>query len=342
MVILDTEYLGLKLKNPIVASASPLSDTIDGMKRLEDAGASAIVCSSLFEEQIFHEGLALNHYLTYGCESTHESTSFFPDYETFSIGPEAHLRLIAQAKQQLNIPIIASLNGVSPTAWTEWAKLVEEVGADAIELNEYYLPTDPQVSGEDIENRYLEVLHMVKSHVKIPVAVKMNPFFSSIANISERFVNQGADGLVMFNRFVQPDFDLETLEVVPHLVLSNSSELRLPLRWVAILWGRVPTDFAITTGVHSAQDVLKSIMAGAKVVMMASELLRNGVQRIGEILSELEAWMNEHEYESLNQMRGSMSQIHVADPAAFERANYAKALQTWRPDPTGTMPWGIR
>lgn len=340
---LETKYLGLKLKNPIVASASPLSDSLDGMLALEHAGVSAIVCSSIFEEQIFHEGTALSHYLSYGVESYSESVTYFPEFADFTIGPEKHLDLISKAKTKLEIPVIASLNGVSPTGWTKWAKLAQDAGADAIELNEYYLPTDPQVSSEDVENRYLELLHLVKSQVKIPVAVKMSPFFSSIPNMCQRMVNQGADGLVLFNRFYQPDFDLETLEVVPHLVLSRSDELRLPLRWVSLLYGRIPTDFAITSGVHCGADVLKSMMAGASVVMIASELLRNGLQRVQEILVELRRWMLEHEYESIYQMKGSMSALHISDSSAFERANYMKTLQSWTHDPTGSLPdsWGI-
>jgi len=338
MANLETSYLGLKLKNPIVASASPLSDSLDGMLRLEEAGAAAIVCSSLFEEQIFHDGLALNHYLSYGTDSNSESTTYFPEFNDYSVGPEEHLRLISKAKDRLSIPIIASLNGVTSTGWTEWAKLAQEAGADAIELNEYYLPTDPQVSSEEVEHRYLKVLHLVKSCVQIPVAVKMSPYFSSTANMCQRLVNQGADGLVLFNRFYQPDFDLDNLEVVPRLVLSSPEELRLPLRWVAILYGRVPTDFAITSGVHGADDVLKCLMAGASVAMMASELLRHGLGRIGEILTEIDGWMEKREYESIKQLKGSMSQLHVADPASFERTSYMKTLQLWRHDPTGAMP----
>lgn len=340
---LETKYLGLKLKNPLVASASPLSDSLDGMRRLEEAGAAAIVCSSLFEEQIFHEGLMLNHYLSYGSESYSESTSYFPEFNDFAVGPEDHLKLIRRAKECIQVPIIASLNGSSNTGWTEWARLAQDAGADAIELNEYHLPTDPQVSSEDVEHRYLEVLHMVKSYVTIPVAVKMSPFFSSIANMCQRLVNQGADGLVLFNRFYQPDLDLENLEVVPRLVLSSSDELRLPLRWTAILYGRIPTDIAITSGVHTAEDAIKCVMAGASVSMIASELLKHGVGRLTEILAGMQTWMEVHEYESISQMRGSMSQLHVADPAAFERANYMKTLQSWRNDPTGSMSysWGI-
>jgi dihydroorotate dehydrogenase (fumarate) len=275
------------------------------------------------------EGHALNHYFSLGSESYSEATTYFPDVTTFNIGPQQHLDLIAEAKRTLSIPVIASLNGSSPTGWTDWAQQAEEAGADALELNEYYIPTDPDVTGTEVEERYLQVLKMVKERVSIPVAVKLNPYFSSTANMCKRMVETGASGLVLFNRFYQPDIDLESLEVVPHLILSNAHEMRLPLRWIAILYGRVKADFAITTGVQSASDVLKAMMVGASVAMMASELLRHGPERIGSILNDLSAWMEEHEYESIAQMRGSMSQMHVENPAAFERANYMRMLQSW-------------
>jgi dihydroorotate dehydrogenase (fumarate) len=328
---LKTTYLGLKLKNPIVASASPLSDSIFSMKRLEEAGAAAIVMSSLFEEQIAGEAHALNHYLSLGSESYHEATSYFPEIPSFNIGPQEHLKLLAEAKQKLTIPVIASLNGSSPGGWTEWARMAQEAGADALELNEYYIPTDPDMTGSAIEERYLTVLKMVRASVSIPVAVKLSPYFSATANMCKRMVEAGADGLVLFNRFYQPDIDLENLEVVPNLILSDSHELRLPLRWVAILYGRIQADMAITGGVHTALDVLKAMMVGASVTMMASELLRNGYDSIGVVLADTLAWMEEHEYDSIEQMKGSMSQIHVANPAAFERANYMKTLQSWQP-----------
>ncbi len=338
MANLSREYLGLKLKNPIVASSSPLSSSLDGMCRLAEAGASAIVLTSLFEEQIAQESRSFDHFMSYGTDSFSEALSYFPQVDNFHIGPEKYLELISKGRKELDIPIIASLNGVSPGGWIEWAGFCEQAGAHALELNEYFIPIDPLITGEEVERRYVEILREVKKHVKIPVAVKLNPFFSSPAHTAQRLVDSGADGLVLFNRFYQPDFDLEELEVVPRLVLSRSDELRLPLRWVAIMYGRVKTDYAITSGVHTHIDVLKSIMAGAKVAMMASELLSEGVHRIGEILTDMQTWMEKHEYDSLNQMEGSMSQINVADPVAFERANYMNVLLSWRADPTGLLP----
>lgn len=326
---LTTTYLGIELKNPIIASASPLSDSLASMQRLEEAGVAAVVMSSLFEEQINMEGHSLDHYLSFGSESYSEATSYFPDVPDFNIGPQQHLDLLSEARQKLSIPVIASLNGSSTSGWTDWARRAEEAGADALELNEYFIPADPDLTGADIEERYLEVLTMVREQVSIPVAVKLNPYFSSTANICKRMVEAGADGLVLFNRFYQPDIDIENLEVVPHLVLSNSHELRLPLRWVAILYGRIKADMAITSGIHTAEDVLKAMMVGASAAMMASELLRNGYARVEAILSDMTAWMEEHEYDSVTQMRGSMSQIHVSDPSAFERANYMKTLLSW-------------
>lgn len=332
---LKTTYLGLELKNPLVISASPLSDSVETMRLLELAGASAIVMSSMFEEQIVMEGSALEHYMSSGTESYSESTSYFPDISDFNIGPQQHLELLHQAKQKLSIPIIASLNGCSASGWTDWAKRAQDAGADALELNEYYIPTDLELSGRDVEQRYIDVLKMVKEHVTIPVSVKLNPYFSNTANMCNRLVEAGANGLVLFNRFYQPDFDLENLEVVPRLVLSNSHELRLPLRWVAILYGRLATDLAITTGIHTGVDVIKAMMAGANVAMMASEILRNGSERVSGVLEEMTIWMDAHEYESVAQMCGSMSQIYVGDPAAFERGNYIKMLQSWHPQLPG-------
>lgn len=335
MTDLRTNYLGLTLKNPIVASSSPLSESLDGMKRLEEAGAGAIVLFSLFEEQIAQEGRSLDYFMSRGAESYSEALSYFPEQSDFHIGPEKYLDLIQKARKSLGIPIIASLNGISTGGWTDWARRVEEAGAHALELNEYYIPTDLDKTGAEIEEQYLEVLRRVKGAVSIPVAVKLNPYFSSTAHICQRLVEAGANGLVLFNRFYQPDIDLDTLEVIPRLVLSTSDELRLPLRWVAILYSRLKTDFAITSGVHDHKDVLKSLMAGASVVMMASELLQSGTQRINEILAEMTGWMEEHEYESVKQMLGSMSQKNVAVPAAFERANYMRTLHSWRPERTG-------
>lgn len=328
---LTTNYLGMLLKNPIVASSSPLSHSVDSIRRLEDAGASAVVMYSLFEEQIGFDSYYIDYHLTQGIESYAESLSYFPDMQSYNVGPNEYLNLIRRAKQAVNIPIIGSLNGASVGGWTDYAALIEEAGADALELNVYYLPANTAIKGSDVEALYLDILSAVRETVTIPVAVKLSPFFSSIANMASCLSEYGADGLVLFNRFYQPDFDLENLEVAPRLVLSNSNELRLPLRWVAILYGRVGADLAITSGVHDTQDVVKGLMAGAKVTMMASELLQNGVRRIGQVLNDLTTWLNEHEYESVTQMIGAMSQKHCAEPAAFERANYMKMLQSYRP-----------
>jgi dihydroorotate dehydrogenase (fumarate) len=328
---LSTNYLGIALKNPIVASSSPLSHNVDSIRRLEDAGAAAVVMYSLFEEQITFDSLYVDYYLRSGANSYAESLSYFPEMEDYNVGPDEYMNLIRQAKEAVDIPIIGSLNGVSVGGWTNYAALVEDAGADALELNVYYVPTDVALTGAEVEEIYLDLLRQVRSTVSIPVAMKLSPFFSSTANMAKRLVEEGANGLVFFNRFYQPDLNLETLEVAPRLVLSNSNELRLPLRWVAILYGRVLADLAITSGVHTAEDVLKGLMAGAKVTMMASELLQHGIRRIEEVLSEIEVWMNEREYESVAQMIGSMSQQHCAEPAAFERANYMKILDSYRP-----------
>lgn len=328
---LTTNYLGLILKNPIVASSSPLSRNVDSIRRLEDVGAAAVVMYSLFEEQITFDSYYLDYHLTQGTHSYAESISYFPDMQNYNVGPEEYLDLIRQAKQAVDIPIIGSLNGTSIGGWTDYAALIEEAGADAIELNIYYIPTNPEISGVEVERIYLDILSAVKQVVAIPVAVKLSPFFSSTANMASRLASRGANGLVLFNRFYQPDFDLDNFEVAPRLVLSSSDELRLPLRWVAILYGRVMADLAITSGIHESDDVVKGLMAGATVTMMASELLQNGVRRISQILNELVAWMKEHEYESVAQMIGAMSQKHCAEPAAFERANYMKMLDSYRP-----------
>ena len=328
---LTTNYLGMVLKNPIVASSSPLSHTVDSIRRLEDAGAAAVVMYSLFEEQIGFDSYYIDYHLTQGTDSYAESISYFPDMQSYNVGPDEYLKLIRRAKEAVDIPIIGSLNGTSVGGWTDYATLIEEAGADALELNIYYLPANTTITGPEIETLYLDILSTVRQVVSIPVAVKLSPFFSSVANMASRLADQGADGLVLFNRFYQPDFDLENLEVAPRLVLSNSDDLRLPLRWVAIMYGRVKTDLAITSGIHTAQDVIKGLMAGAQVTMMASELLKNGVRRIGQVLNDIVTWSNEHEYVSVLQMIGAMSQKHCAEPAAFERANYMKILQSYRP-----------
>jgi dihydroorotate dehydrogenase (fumarate) len=334
---LKTTYLGMELNNPIVPSASPLSEKIDNLKRMEDAGAAAVVMHSLFEEQIAEESQTLDHFLSYGSESYAEALTYFPEADEYKVGPEGYLELIRQAKEKLDIPVIGSLNGVSTGGWIDYATRIQQAGADALELNIYYMSTKIDVTGDDVEKRYVDVVTDVSNSVTIPVAVKLSPFFSSMANMAKKLVDAGAAGLVLFNRFYQPDFDLEKLEVVPNLVLSSNFEHRLPLRWIAILYGRLEADLAHTRAIASHEEVLKSLMAGAKVTMLTSELLRNGIGRIGEILGDLERWMEEHEYESVKQMQGSMSQIHCPEPAAFERANYMKVLHSWRPDPTAKL-----
>ncbi len=332
---LDTAYMGLKLKSPLVASASPLSKDLDGMKKMEDGGAAAIVMFSLFEEQIIHESASMAHYLDYGAESYAEALSYFPEPKDYNAGPGDYLKLIGEAKRNLSIPVIASLNGLSTGGWTDYAKEMESAGADGIELNIYYIPTDPNTSGADIERRYIDVVKAVKAETKIPIAVKLGPYFSSTANMAKQLADVGADALVLFNRFYEPDFDLDEMAVKPSLVLSAPQEMRLPLHWIAILYGRVPVDLAVSSGVHSHLDVLKSIMAGANVATLTSNILRRGAGRFREILTDLTRWMEEHEYESIEQMRGSMSQQHIGDPLAYERANYMKELQSFRPDPSG-------
>lgn len=327
---LSTNYLGLHLRNPLVASASPLSRSLDSMKRLEDSGASAIVMYSLFEEQIAHEAAELNHYLSYGTESFAESLTYFPESQEYNLGPDEYIELLHAAKEKLSIPVIGSLNGISVGGWIDYAKKIEQAGADALELNVYYIPTDPELTGQEVEDRYLEVLHAVKQAIKIPVAMKLSPFFSSMAHMAKRLDTAGANGLVLFNRFYQPDIDLETLEVVPGVVLSTPMAMRLPLRWIAILHGKVKASLAATSGIHTAQDVIKMLMAGADVTMMCSALLKHGPQHVTTVLSEVRQWMLEHEYVSVSQMKGSMSQKSVADPAAFERANYMKALNQYK------------
>lgn len=327
---LTTTYLGKTLKNPLVASASPLSRRIDNIRRLEDAGAAAVVLFSLFEEEILHESRELDHYLTYGAESYAEALNYFPAASDFYLGPEEYLEHIRKAKEAVSIPIIGSLNGVSPGGWINYARKIEAAGADALELNLYYIPTDPALSSDDVERLYLNTLKMVRKSVNIPVALKLSPFFSAMANMAKQFDEAGANALVLFNRFYQPDLDLENLEVVPNVILSTPQSMRLPLRWIAILYGRINADLAATSGIHTAQDVLKMLMAGANVTMMASALLHHGIGHLRQVLREMEIWMEAHEYESVQQMLGSMSQKAVAEPAAFERANYIKALHSFQ------------
>jgi len=332
-----TTYLGMELKHPIMPSASPLSRSTDTIRRLEDNGASAVVMHSLFEEQITLESEQLDHYLSYFTDAFAEALSWYPEQQDYNVGPEEYLENVRKAKDAVDIPVIGSLNGISTGGWIQYAAGIEEAGADALELNVYYIPTDPEMSGTEVERLVVDVLSAVKENVTIPVAVKLGPYFSAFAHLAQALAREGADGLVLFNRFYQPDFDLEAFEVMPSLQYSTSAGLRLPLRWVAILYGRLPADLAITSGVHNHIDVLKGLMAGARVTMLASELLQNGVGRIQAILDDMVVWMEEHEYESVAQMQGSMSQERSADPAAFERANYMKVLQSWQPDPAGRL-----
>jgi len=299
------------------------------VKRLEEAGAAAVVVYSLFEEQITHDSLELDHYLEFGTHSYSESLSYFPDFATYQIGPERYLEHLHRLKESVSIPVIGSLNGVTTGGWVEYASRIEKAGADALELNIYYLPTSLQQSGAELEASYLNLVRDVARQVKIPVAVKLSPFFTAIPHMARQICEAGAAGLVLFNRFYQPDFDLERLDIVPTIDLSTSRDLRLPLRWIAILYGRIPGDLALTSGVHTAEDALKAVMAGANVAMLASSLIANGPSELRKLLDDMRQWMEEHEYTSITQMRGSMSQRGVADPAAFERANYIKALSTF-------------
>ncbi len=323
---LNTNYLGLKLRTPLVVSASPLSEDLDNIKRMEDAGASAVVLYSLFEEQLRQDRLEMNQNLQQGTDSFAESLSYFPEAQDYRLGPEEYLKHIAAAKQATRIPVIASLNGSSAGGWTDYARQIQKAGADALELNIYYIPTDMNLTGTEVELTYLEILKAVKATVTLPVAVKLSPFFSNFANMAKRLDNAGADALVLFNRFYQPDIELESLEVKPNILLSTPMASRLPLRWIALLHGRLNASLAATSGIHRASDVLKMLMAGADVTMLCSTLLRHGIPQISLIERELSGWMEEHEYESVHQLKGSLSQKNCPEPAAFERAQYMKAL----------------
>jgi len=327
---LSTTYLGLELKNPLVPSAGPLSKELGVMKAVEDAGASAIVMYSLFEEQITHESLEFAHHTTVHNDSFAEATTFFPDAGQYNLGPEEYIELVRKAKEALSIPVIASLNGSTFGGWTDYAKKIEQAGADALELNIYKLATDTSKCGADIEQLYIDILKAVKSSVKIPVVMKLSPFFSSLANFASRLDEAGVNGISLFNRFYQPDIDLENLEVVPNLLFSTPMAMRLPLRWTAILYGRIKADIAATSGIVTEEDMLKLLMAGAKVTHMMSGILKYGVNHITEVLQKLEKWMEVHEYESVKQMQGSMSHRSVANPADFERANYMKILNSYK------------
>ncbi len=330
---LTTSYLGLQLRSPlVVGAAAPLTEDIDNIKRMEDAGAAAVVLHSLFEEQLTQEQFELQHHLQYGTDSFAEALSYFPEPEIFHVGPEDYLNHIRQAKEMVNIPIIASLNGSTLGGWTDYARQIEQAGADALELNIYYVPTDFDLTASQVEENYLEILRSVKSAVTIPVAIKLSPFFSNMANMAKQLTEAGADGLVLFNRFYQPDINIEALEVQPNLLLSTPQAMRLPMRWIAILYGRLNIDLAATSGIHKPQDVLKMLMAGANVTILVSVLLRHGIEHIQAIKEGIRQWMEEYEYESVKQMQGSMSQINCPDESAFERAQYMKAIQSYQPE----------
>lgn len=329
---ITTNYLGLQLRSPlVVGAAAPLTEDLDNLKRMEDAGAAAVVLHSLFEEQLREERLELQHHLEYGTDSFAEALTYFPEPEVFHVGTSEYLQHISQAKRMVNIPIIASLNGSTIGGWTQYAKELETAGADALELNIYNIPTNIDMTGEQVEQNYISILQAVKSEVNIPVAIKLSPFFSNMANMSKKLVEAGANGLVLFNRFYQPDINIEELEVVINVLLSTPQAMRLPMRWIAILYGRLEVDFAATSGVQKGQDVIKMMMAGANVTQVVSALLRHGINHIKVIETEMINWMEEHEYESIAQMRGSMSQINCPDQSAFERAQYMKAIQTHKP-----------
>ena len=326
---ITSNYLGMRLKSPIVASASPLTESVEYIRQFEDAGAGAVVLHSLFEEQLQLESNDLDFHLSNNAESYAEALSYFPEQDEYEMGPENYLELIQQAKEAVEIPIIASLNGISPGGWIDYATQIEQAGADALELNIYYIPTDPDLDANDIENMYLSIVRQVKGTVKLPLAVKLSPFFNAMANMAVKLENAGAGGLALFNRFYQPDFDLESLSVTPSLRLSNNSELLLRLRWVAILYGQTNADIAVTGGVHTAIDVLKCMMAGANVAMMTSSVLKHGIDYIKIVQRDMIEWMEDHEYESIEIMQGSMSQQSVGDPDAFERANYMRVLSSY-------------
>jgi dihydroorotate dehydrogenase (fumarate) len=328
MLDLSTRYLGLTLRTPLVPSASPLSQEIASIRRLEDAGASAIVLYSLFEEQLRQESLELDHHLSVGTESFAESLTFFPQASEFRLGPEGYLEHIRKTKEAVDIPVIASLNGATVGGWAKFAQQIEQAGADALECNIYYIPTDPNLKAAEIEQTYIDIVWAVKSAISIPIAIKISPFFTNIANIAKRLDDAGADGLVLFNRFYQPDIDLEELEIRPNVLLSTPQALRLPLTWIGILYGRLKASLAATGGVHHPEDAIKLLMVGANVTMLCSSLLRNGINQLRQMEHGIVEWMEQHEYESVKQLQGSMSQMRCPDPSAFERAQYMRAVKS--------------
>ena len=326
---LSTRYLGFTLRTPLVASASPLTEDLGNVKRMEDAGASAVILHSLFEAQLTRDRAELEHHLEHGTESFAEALTYFPKASDFAVGPEAYLEHIRKAKESTDVPIIASLNGITHGGWTGYAKEMQQAGADAIELNIYYIAADENQSGAEVEQGYIDILKAVRNQVTIPIAVKISPFFSSLAHFAGRLDEAGANGLVLFNRFYQPDIHLESLEVRPNIILSTPQALRLPMRWIAILYGRVKADLAATSGVHTAEDMLKMLMAGASVTQVCSVLYRHGINHLRVMERDLVQWLQDHEYESIEQLKGSMSQNHCASPAEFERAQYVKSLHSF-------------
>ena len=327
---LSTTYLGLPLKNPLMPGASPMVDKLDTVRRLEDAGAAAIVMHSLFEEQITSQQLAEFAHTEFSADSSSEASSYFPQMADYALGPDKYLEQIAKIKDTVSIPVIGSLNGISIGGWTDHARLIQQAGADALELNVYYVATNPNESGTEVEQRTLDILEAVKASVTIPVAVKLSSYFSSPGHFAKQLDARGAAGVVMFNRFYQPDINIEELEATPHLELSNSTELRQRLRWIAIIHGHIKANIALSGGVHSFEDIIKGIMVGADVVQMVSTLLKHGPEHLAGLLAELKQWMEVHEYESVDQMRGSMSLSHCPDPSVYERANYLRVLQLWK------------
>jgi dihydroorotate dehydrogenase (fumarate) len=327
---LTTKYLGLTLRSPLVASASPLSEEISNIKKLEDAGIGAIVLYSLFEEQIRLEQEEYNFHTTHGTDAFAESLSYFPEIDDYKLGPELYLEHIRKAKAAVTVPIIASLNGSSLGGWTSYAKEMENAGADAIELNIYNIPTNADMTGTQVEQQYVDILKAVKGAVKIPVALKLSPYFSNFSNVAKRFDEAGADALVLFNRFYQPDIDLDEFEVTPNLILSQSNAMRLPMRWIAILKDNIKADLAATSGIHTGTDVIKMMMVGANVAMLCSSLLKHGINHVKNIEDHMKQWMRENDYKSISEMQGSMSQQKIANPGSFERAQYMKAITKYQ------------
>lgn len=327
---LSSKYMGMALRNPLIASASPLSESIDNIRKLEDAGIGAVVLFSLFEEQLRLEQEEYNFFSTQGTESFAESLSYFPEIHDYKTGPELYLEHIAKAKKAVDIPVIASLNGSTLGGWTNYARLIENAGADALELNIYNIPTDVNLRGRDLEKQYVDILRAIKSVVKIPVALKISPFFSNLANMAKRFEEAGADALVMFNRFYQPDINLDTYEVEPNLLLSQSQAMRLPMRWIAILREKLTCDLAATSGIHTGNDVIKLLLVGANATMLCSSLLKYGINHVTNILNHVKEWMQEREYVSVSELRGSMAQQKTSDPSSYERAQYMKAITKYQ------------